>query len=117
GSARCGACWEGERSLPYRPLLEAICRHLSSQDVAALRERLGSAAGELAQLFPQMGRAQAASGDPMQAKLRLFEAMLLVLADAARGRGLLLILEDLHWADPATRELVDYSTRRLRSTN
>src|SRR5213082_4228173 len=25
--------------------------------------------------------------------------------------------EDLHWADPATRELVDYATRRLRATN
>src|SRR5207302_7467678 len=24
---------------------------------------------------------------------------------------------DLHWADPATRELIDYATRRLRSTN
>src|SRR5260370_12287543 len=30
---------------------------------------------------------------------------------------MLLILEALHWADPATRELLDYATRRLRSTN
>src|SRR5579872_5170521 len=112
-----GACSEAELSLPYLPFLEAIGNHLSTQDLAALRERLGSAADELAQLFPQMGRSQPAGGDPMQAKLRLFEAMLLLLADAARGRGLLLILEDLHWADPATRELIDYATRRLRSTN
>src|SRR5436305_3885324 len=64
-----------------------------------------------------MGRAQPSPGEPLQAKLRLFEAILLLLADAARGRGLLLVLEDLHWADPATRELVDYATRRLRATN
>ncbi len=43
--------------------------------------------------------------------------MLLLLGDAARSRALLLILEDLQWADPATRELLDYATRRLRSTN
>ena len=112
-----GACSEAELSLPYLPFLEAIGNFLSTQDVPALRERLGSVADELAQLFPQMGRAQPPAGEPLQAKLRLFEAMLLLLADAARGHGLLLILEDLHWADPATRELIDYATRRLRSSN
>src|SRR5919108_4493268 len=112
-----GACSEAELSLPYLPFLEAIGNHLAKQDAGALRERLGTAADELAQLFPQMGRAQPPSTDPMQAKHRLFEAILLLLADAARERGLLLVLEDLHWADPATRELVDYATRRLRATN
>src|SRR4029077_18169055 len=43
--------------------------------------------------------------------------ILLLLRDAARDRALLLVIEDLHWADPATRELIDYATRRLRSTN
>ena len=112
-----GVCSEAELSLPYLPFLEAIGNHLSTQDIAALRERLGPAAEELAQLFPQMGRAQPPAGDAVQAKLRLFEAILLLLRDAARERGLLLVLEDLHWADPATRELVDYATRRLRNTN
>jgi predicted ATPase/class 3 adenylate cyclase len=112
-----GVCSEAELSLPYLPFLEAIGNYLSTQDIAALRDRLGSVADELAQLFPQMGRLQQSAGDPIQAKLRLFEAILLLLRDAARQRGLLLVLEDLHWADPATRELVDYATRRLRSTN
>jgi class 3 adenylate cyclase/tetratricopeptide (TPR) repeat protein len=112
-----GACSEAELSLPYLPFLEAIGNHLATEDVAALRDRLGSASDELAQLFPQMGRPGAAASDAQQAKLRLFESILLLLRDAARSRGLLLILEDLQWADPATRELLDYATRRLRSTN
>ncbi len=112
-----GGCSEAELSLPYLPFLEAIGNYLAAQDLTALRDRLGPAADELAQLFPQMGRAQPPTGDPLQAKLRLFEAVQLLLRDAARGRGLLLVLEDLHWADPATRELVDYATRRLRATN
>jgi class 3 adenylate cyclase len=82
-----------------------------------LRQRLGAAADELSQLFPQLGRPSAAGGDPTQAKLRMFEAILLMLRDAARDRALLLVLEDLQWADPGTRELLDYMTRRLRSTN
>ena len=112
-----GACSEAELSLPYLPFLEAIGNHLETEDLRLLRERLGPAADELAQLFPQMGRASAQAGDAAQAKLRLFESILLLLRDAARSRALLVILEDLHWADPATRELLDYATRRLRSTN
>jgi predicted ATPase len=112
-----GACSEAELSLPYLPFLEAIGNRLATDDVGELRQRLGSASDELAQLFPQLGRAPAPGADPMQAKLRLFEAGLLFLRDAARDRALLLVLEDLQWADPATRELLDYMTRRLRSTN
>jgi class 3 adenylate cyclase len=112
-----GACSEAELSLPHLPFLEAIGNRLSTEDLDEVRKRLGPAADELAQLFPQLGRAPAPGSDPMQAKLRLFEAILLLLRDAARDRALLLVLEDLQWADPATRELLDYMTRRLRSTN
>jgi class 3 adenylate cyclase len=112
-----GACSEAELSLPYLPFLEAIGNRLTTEDTDALRARLGPAAEELGQLFPQLGRPSAAGGDATQAKLRMFEAILLLLRDAARGRALLLVLEDLQWADPGTRELLDYMTRRLRSTN
>jgi class 3 adenylate cyclase len=112
-----GACSEAELSLPYLPFLEAIGNHLARENVAELRERLGSAADELSQLFPQMGRPAIGQSDASQAKLRLFEAILVLLRDAARTSALLLVLEDLQWADPATRELLDYATRRLRSTN
>ncbi|MEP6753561.1 MAG: AAA family ATPase, partial [Candidatus Dormiibacterota bacterium] len=112
-----GVCSEAELSLPYLPFLEAIGNYLAREDVAALRERLGPAADDLAQLFPQMGRPHPQGGEAQQAKLRLFESILLLLRDAARSSALLVVLEDLHWADPATRELLDYATRRLRSTN
>ena len=112
-----GACSEADLSLPYLPFLEAIGNRLTTEQVDELRERLGAAADELSQLFPQLGRPSAAGGDPTQAKLRMFEAILLLLRDAARNRALLLVLEDLQWADPGTRELLDYMTRRLRSTN
>src|SRR5467141_4386281 len=107
-----GACSEAELSLPYLPFLEAIGNHLARSDVAALRERLGPAAEDLAQLFPQMGRPVPTAADAQQAKHRLFESILLLLHDAARASALLVVLEDLHWADPATRELLDYVTRR-----
>src|SRR5207302_8576262 len=109
-----GGCSEADLALPYLPFLEAIGNHLSRTNVGTLRERLGPAAGDLAQLFPQLGAPAAAPADA-SGKLRLFEAVVALLGAAARDRGLLLVVEDIHWADPATRELLDYLTRRLRA--
>ena len=110
-----GACSASELPIPYLPMVEALGNYLSSQDTARVGESLGAARRELAQLFPQLGNDEpvAPVGDPTQAKLRLFEAVVGLLGTAARDQGLLLILEDVHWADTATRELLDHLSRRL----
>ena len=110
-----GSCSEAELALPYLPFVEAVGKHLAEQDPAALRTALGPTAGELAQLFPQLadGPPKAPEGDPAQAKLRLFESVVTLLELWAQNRGLLLVLDDVHWADGSTRELLDYAARRL----
>jgi len=110
-----GSCSEAELALPYLPFVEAVGNHLRERDPAVLRADLGSAAAELAQLFPQLsdGPPTAPVGDPAQAKLRLFESVVTLLELWARGRGLLLVVDDVHWADSSTRELLDYVARRL----
>ena len=110
-----GGCSEADLSLPYLPFLEAIGNYLATSDLVRVREQLGPVRRELAPLFPQLepesaGREQ---GDATQAKLRLFEAMLALLRVPADKNGVLVILEDIHWADASTRELLDYMARRL----
>src|SRR6185437_3689490 len=111
-----GACSEAELPVPYLPVVEALGNYLSTQDIAEISASLGGARRDLAQLFPQLGTDEVAApvGDPGQAKLRLFEAVVALLARAARDQGLLLIVEDVHWADAATRELLDHLARRLK---
>ncbi|HET7428806.1 MAG TPA: AAA family ATPase [Gaiellales bacterium] len=111
-----GACSEAELPLPYLPVVEAIGNHLARHDAAEVAGSLGAARRELAQLFPQLSDEgePAPVGDPAQAKLRLFEAVVALLGLVARDRGLLLIVEDIHWADSATRELLDHLARRIR---
>ena len=110
-----GSCSEVELSLPYLPFVEAIGNHLSERDPAAVRADLGPMAAELSQLFPQLGEGLPAThaGDAGQAKLRLFESVVRLVELWARDRGLLRVLDDLHWADSSTRELLDYAARRL----
>jgi class 3 adenylate cyclase len=110
-----GGCSEADLALPYLPFLEALGNYLTSANVEEVGRELGPLRRELAHLFPQLERdAPRESGDATQAKLRLFEAIIAFLRIPAEQTGLLLILEDLHWSDASTRELLDYLTRRLR---
>jgi class 3 adenylate cyclase len=110
-----GGCSDAELTLPYLPFVEAIGNYLDEEDPERLSSELGPSANELAQLFPQLARGGAPdqSPDPAQAKLRLFEAVVSLLALPAREHMLLLVIEDVHWADASTRELLDYLARRL----
>jgi class 3 adenylate cyclase len=110
-----GSCSEVELSLPYLPFIEAIGNQLDQSDLAELRADLGPMTAELAQLFPQLGAGatSATSGDPAQAKLRMFESVVTLFERWGRERGLLVVLDDVHWADSSTRHLLDYVARRL----
>ena len=117
-SALWGSCSEAELSLPYLPFVEAIGNQLGQHDLAQVRTQLGPMSAELAQLFPQLGNGARATadGDPAQAKLRMFESVVTLIELWARDRGLLLVLDDVHWADSSTRHLLDYVARRLAAS-
>jgi len=110
-----GGCSEADLSLPYLPFLEAIGNYLATSDLTKIREQVGPVRRELAPLFPQLepDSATREQGDPTQAKLRLFEAILALLRVPADKNGVLVVLEDVHWSDASTRELLDYVARRL----
>src|SRR5215467_1088535 len=111
-----GGCSEAELSLPYLPFLEAVGNYLAQADLSGLRRQLAATHRELAWLFPQLELEEPPRdpSDPVQGKLRLFEAVLALLRTCARPSGLLLILENVHWADASSRELLEYLVRRLR---
>ena len=111
-----GGCSGADLEVPYLPFLEAIGNHLSTlADLTPMREGLGHAASELARVFPQIGIAPpgTSTDDPSHAKLRFFEAVVSLMRWLAAARPLLLVVEDVHWADGSTHELADYLSRRL----
>ncbi len=113
-----GTCSEAELALPYLPFLEAIGNYLQTTDLNRLREQLGPLlAAELGRLFPALGghNEPPNAAESSESRLRLYEAVLALLRITSEEGGLLLIVEDLHWADASTRELLDYVARRLRN--
>jgi DNA-binding CsgD family transcriptional regulator/tetratricopeptide (TPR) repeat protein len=92
---------------PYGPFVEALDRLARAVEATELRQALGSSGGELTRLLPDLPARVGELPPPLDAdpdteRLRLHTAVADLLAAAGRGRPLLLVLEDLHWADLPT---------------
>ena len=109
-----GACAEAELSAGFLPFVEAIGNHLAQPDPA--RGELGAFRHELARLLPSIDAEvpPVDPSDPAEGRLRLFDAVLALFRHLARRSPVVLLIEDLQWADPSTRELFDYLARRER---
>ncbi|KPC59227.1 hypothetical protein ADL35_49205, partial [Streptomyces sp. NRRL WC-3753] len=105
-----GACVEsGTEGLPFAPFAAVLrtLRRLLPEEFAA-----GAAGqeGELARLLPDLGEAALArSGE--EGTARLFDLTARLLEPLAAARPVVLVVEDLHWADASTRRLIAYLFR------
>ena len=103
----------GGSSLPYGPFVEALrnlALDLGPVETAAVA---GPAADDLARLVPAFGSLEPAPSQSEWVQSRLFEALFGLFDRLAARSPVLLIVEDLHWADSATRETLAYLVRAL----
>src|SRR5918995_3361106 len=115
-----GSCTAvGRRSFAFAPFVEALGPLV--REPASGGGDGGSPVGPgLVRLVsgPEGGAVGRESPDPGQfevsAQLRLFEEMLDGLERSAAPGGLLVVIEDLHWADPSSRGLFEFLSRSLR---
>lgn len=121
-----GGASDVEGMPPYLPFLEALGQYIQTAPLEQLRKQAGAAATILAGILPEL---PARLGElppayplpPEQARLRLYEAAGAFLAAIAAppsppisggtNGGLLLILDDLHWADAASLDLLCHVVR------
>ncbi|MEV0821464.1 helix-turn-helix transcriptional regulator [Nonomuraea rubra] len=109
-----GGCLElGTEGLPFAPftaVLRGLVRELGRDAVAALVP--GGNARALARLLPEFGEP---GKDGPEARARLFEQVLGLLERLAEERPVVLIVEDAHWADRSTRDLLTFLVRYQRT--
>src|SRR5438552_2775013 len=109
-----GQAFEMGGRLPYQPLVEALRQRLEEENAPEdLLEDLWLA--ELSRLLPELRVRYpgllAPTEDELTAKGRLFEAVARLLDALARSAPLVLLLEDLHWVDGASLDLLRYLAR------
>ena len=109
-----GLTHQSDAGLPYAPFISAVRSGFRGLDRDELGRVLQRSAPDLAQLFPELGRlgrAEAATGIERH---RLAVAFQHLFRAFARESPVLLVLEDLHWADEASLELLRHLARELR---
>ena len=127
--------YEQEGAIPYRPwveLLRTLLQHVSLNELIAkmgsksddenaavmqyaptMLERLSALLPELRDYLPQSSRVYPPL-PPEQERLHLWEATLALLSGLSKTTPLLLVLDDLHWTDSSSHELLAYVTRHLQ---
>jgi DNA-binding CsgD family transcriptional regulator len=118
-----GRTYESEGMPPYLPFAEALRDYVRTCPQAALQAQLGDSGAEVALIVREVhGRVPdlpvPPSLGPEQERYRLFESVCDFLQSIARDAapGLLLVLDDLHWADKPTLLLLQHLARRLAVT-
>ena len=114
-----GGCYEFEATTPYLPISEALRDWAGRQSIDALRSLHESTAFELSRLAPEI---EIQIGPlppnpvlpPNEERLRMFDHIARFLQKQAASRGLLIFIDDLHWADNGTIALLHFLLRRLR---
>jgi len=111
GAARvlCGYCLElSAGGLPFAPftgVLRELVHDLGADGVAALLP--GRSTRELARLLPELGE-PGTHTDPDEARARMFEQALALFEQLAESGPLVLVIEDTHWSDQSTRDLMSF---------
>jgi DNA-binding CsgD family transcriptional regulator len=104
----CGQCAEIGDSVPYLPFADAF-RTASPEVEAAVKAR-----PVLARLLPDGGAGRTPEADwAGLTRQQMFGAVLGLLAELSARAPVLLVLEDLHWADASTRDLLTFLLRML----
>ena len=104
----------GDGALPYAPILEALRTLLADVGVAVVRELVGPSWPEVARLLPALGEPDRRGSPSQAAQARLFELLLGLMGHLSDQIPLILVAEDLHWADRSTLDLLAFLVRNLR---
>ena len=104
-----GGCLElGTDGLPFAPftaVLRDLVHEMGADAVAAMLP--GRTTRGLARLLPELGEPDT-GGDPAEARARLFEEVLRALEYLTRHSPVVLVIEDAHWADRSSRDLLTF---------
>jgi DNA-binding NarL/FixJ family response regulator len=115
-----GGCLDlGDNGLAFTPFVAALRDLVRLRGLPAVVELIGPGRLELAALVPELapaGTDPLPAGRPSSDLLRLYEAVTDLLERAAEDRPLVLVLEDLHWADRSSRDLLAFLARTLRDS-
>jgi DNA-binding SARP family transcriptional activator len=109
-----------ETLVPFQPFLEALGHYVEAASLGQLRATARDHGAELSRLVPELRRRlpelpPTDTGDSETERYRLFEAVVALLGEVAASMPVLIVIDDLHWADRPTLLLLRHLARAPRA--
>ena len=113
-----GRSYEEQGVPPYWPWVQAIRSYVREKDPEQLMSEMGSGAADIAEVVSDVrdrlpGLQSPPNLEPEQARFRLFDSIASFLKTASQRQPLVLVLDDLHWADQPSLALLQFVAREL----
>ena len=113
-----GRCYEGQGAPPYWPWIQIIRSYVQGHHLERWRSVMGMGATDIAEVVPEVKELlpdfEPSPGlEPEQARFRLFDSITSFLKNASIDRPLVLLLDNLHWADRSSLLLLEFLSQEL----
>jgi len=117
-----GWCYEQEGAPPYWPWVQIIRSYITVTEPDQLRALTGPGAADIAEVIPDLRERfpdlePPPVLDPNQARFRLFDSITTMFRSAAQTQPLVLVLDDLHWADKPSLLLLEFLARQISDSS
>ena len=113
-----GWCYEQQGAPPYWPWTQPILSFIQNCEPNQLMHLLGPNGSEICEIVPELleklpGLQPPPPQDPAQARFRLFGSITAFIKRAAQAQPLVIVLDDLHWADQPSLLLLEFIARQM----
>ena len=108
-----GWCYEEVGAPPFWPWVQAIRSYVQQAEPERLRSEMGVGAAGIAEILPEIhaklpGLETPLELGPERARFRLFDSITAFFKNASQSQPLMLVLDDLHWADKSSLLLLQF---------
>jgi class 3 adenylate cyclase/tRNA A-37 threonylcarbamoyl transferase component Bud32 len=116
-----GRCYEGEGAPAYWPWVQIIRSYVHDREPQTLLSEMGPGAADIAEVVSDVrerlpGLPMPPKLEPEEARFRLFDSITTFLKNASKGQPLVLVVDDLHWADKPSLLLLQFLAKELGSS-
>jgi predicted ATPase len=113
-----GRCHSTEGAPPYWPWVQVIRAYAQGCEAEELRSQMGPGVADIAEIVPEVRERlpdlqPPPALEPQQARFRLFDSIRAFLKKASQFQPLLLVIDNLHWADRSSLLLLEFLAQEL----
>jgi eukaryotic-like serine/threonine-protein kinase len=113
-----GRCHSSQGAPSYWPWLQILRSHMQDLSVQRLYAEIGEGAAAIAEVIPEVKEQfpdlkSPPALEPHQARFRLFDSITRFLRMSSQAQPLMLVLDNLHWADQSSLQLLEFLAQEL----